>query len=183
MPQNIAAAAGKTPEWRDGTEVGISQSNSEARNGSKERAARNRGQANSLPLTHTELELIMNNDNAAISLPELKDGEIYAGFILTEDGMPDYHLILIPADAENINWNDAMAWAKEQGCDLPTRREQALLFANQRNQFKSAPYWSSSQHEAGSDCAWSQTFGYGYQYCNDTYIKLRARAVRRLPIQ
>jgi hypothetical protein len=43
-------------------------------------------------------------------------------------------------------------------------------------------YWSSTQHAANDDYAWSQDFYYGYQTSNDKSAKLRARAVRRFAI-
>ena len=43
-------------------------------------------------------------------------------------------------------------------------------------------YWSSTQHAAGSDCAWGQYFGYGLQGHDSKSYEGRARAVRRLPI-
>ena len=48
--------------------------------------------------------------------------------------------------------------------------------------FELAWYWSSTQHAAYSDCAWMQTFGYGYQYGNHKSSGFRARAVRRIKI-
>lgn len=43
-------------------------------------------------------------------------------------------------------------------------------------------YWSSTQHVSASDYAWFQSFLNGYQSYSLTDDKLRARAVRRLPI-
>ena len=48
--------------------------------------------------------------------------------------------------------------------------------------FESDAYWSSTQHASGSASAWCQLFGNGTQDCHYTGGKLRARAVRRLPI-
>jgi hypothetical protein len=48
--------------------------------------------------------------------------------------------------------------------------------------FEEEAYWSSTQHASDSDSAWYQHFGYGYQIIINTSIKLRARAVRRLPL-
>lgn len=47
-----------------------------------------------------------------ITLPELKDGEIYAGILLNEDGTPLHHVILLPGDNEASNWQAQMEWAK-----------------------------------------------------------------------
>lgn len=113
----------------------------------------------------------------------LQPGEHYAGTALGKDGESSYHLILLPGDAESVTWSDAKVWADEIGGELPNRREQSLLFANLREQFQSAWYWSCEEHASDSDYAWIQTFGDGYQDDGHKLTKLRARAVRRLPIQ
>ena len=112
----------------------------------------------------------------------LNPGEEYAGIIIGKDGAQGHHLILIPGEVENIDWNNANTWAAKAGGELPTRREQSLLFANLKEQFKGAYYWSGEQHASDSACAWSQYFIYGTQTSNDKSAGLRARAVRRLPI-
>ena len=114
---------------------------------------------------------------------ELAAGEHYAGIILDEAGEPAYHLILLPGEKESINWKDAMDWAKEQGGNLPTRPEQALLFANLKSHFEPKWYWSSERQGSDSGCAWFQGFLYGYQTVGSVHDELRARAVRRLVIQ
>ncbi|MCX4154959.1 MULTISPECIES: Lcl C-terminal domain-containing protein [Paraburkholderia] len=114
---------------------------------------------------------------------ELAPGERYAGLILGENGEADYHLILLPGEVEEVNWESAGKWAAEHGCVLPTRREQSLLFANLKGEFQSAYYWSGQQHETNSGWAWSQYFGDGTQGCHHTLTELRARAVRRLVLQ
>jgi hypothetical protein len=113
----------------------------------------------------------------------LKEGEVYAGLILGMEGAPDYHLILLPGEAEKVTWGQAKTFASEAGGGLPTRREQALLFANLQHEFKPNWYWSAEQHAAYDDYAWFQSFSLGYQNYNDKSASLRARAVRRLTIQ
>ena len=117
--------------------------------------------------------------NASINLCY---GERYAGIILNDEGDPDYHLILLPGEAESIKWEDAKQWAADRDGKLPTRREQSLLFANLKGEFKEAAYWSGQRHE-DERYAWYQNFDYGHQGCLHTYFELRARAVRRLTIQ
>jgi len=113
---------------------------------------------------------------------ELKPGEAYAGLLLGDDGKPLHHLILLPGEAQDISWDGAMAWAAKQGGELPSRREQSLLFANLKGQFAEAWYWSSTQHAVYPTTAWVQYFGYGYQCSSLKSYEGRARAVRRLPI-
>lgn len=79
-----------------------------------------------------------------------------------------------------------MEWASKRGCDsvasLPTRREQALLYANLKEEFDGRAYWSCEAHESESGWAWYQGFNLGYQSNYTRRYELRARAVRRLPI-
>jgi hypothetical protein len=116
-----------------------------------------------------------------ITIPTLNAGEHYAGIVVAE-GKPTHHLVLLPGELAAVTWTKAKSWAEEQGGELPTRREQALLFANAPEQFKNDWYWSGEQHAADSDYAWYQGFNYGYQY-DTVYNKLRARSVRRLVIE
>ena len=110
---------------------------------------------------------------------ELHDGEHYAGILLGKDGTPDQHLILLPGEAESVNWQDAKDFSAKAGGELPTRREQALLYANLKEQFQENYYWSGEQHAAYSGYAWCQSFDYGDQDIISKSDKLRARAVRR----
>ena len=115
------------------------------------------------------------------ALIDLRHGERYAGIILDGEGDPGYHLVLLPGEAESIQWEDAKKWAAERDGELPTRREQSLLFANLKGEFKETAYWSGQHHE-DERYAWSQGFINGSQLCYGTDFKLRARAVRRLAI-
>lgn len=111
----------------------------------------------------------------------LKPGEIYVGIILDSGG--DYHLILLPCEANRVDWEYACAWAKVQGGGLPTRREQSLLFANAKENFKTYWYWSGNQHAANSDYVWVQYFVNGSQINITKSLKGRARAVRRIYLE
>jgi hypothetical protein len=114
---------------------------------------------------------------------DLKPGEHYAGIILGDDGKPSHHLILLPGDVDDVTWAQAKEFAEKAGGELPTRREQALLFANLKDQFEDRYYWSSEQHASYDGCAWYQYFVYGYQNYDSKSAEVRARAVRRLTIQ
>jgi len=114
----------------------------------------------------------------AVTIP-LAAGERFAGPSLNDDGTLSHYVILLADDVEEITWEDAKAWAAERGGELPTRREQSLLFANLKDEFESAWYWSGEVHEDNSGWAWCQFFGHGGQsYYRQSY-RLRARAVRR----
>ena len=112
----------------------------------------------------------------------LKDGEVYAGIILGKKGEPDHHLILLPGQATKVSWTEAKKFATDVGGQLPTRREQSLLFANLKEEFEEYYYWSGEQHASTSGYAWLQYFGGGYQLYLNEYGSYRARAVRRLEI-
>jgi hypothetical protein len=118
----------------------------------------------------------------AFSLPSLKKGEHYAGLILAEDGGVSHHLVLLPGD-EKLAWQPAIDWAKKQGGELPTRQEQSLLFANLKGKFETTWYWSAAQDAGAPGWAWCQLVSNGDQYCSGKSSKLRARAVRRVPIR
>ena len=107
-------------------------------------------------------------------------GGIYAGIMRGVDGAPDEHLVLLPGAAEDVTWEAAGEWAKAEGGDLPTRREQRLLFINLKDQFEEEWYWSSEQ--AGPSTAWPQYFYGGVQDGFNRSYEGRARAVRRLEI-
>lgn len=113
--------------------------------------------------------------------PTLAAGETYIGAIVKADGA-GHHIVLLPGDNNAASWQAQMEWAKSIGGDLPSRIEQAMLFAYHHDAFKPTWYWSNEQHAAISGYAWYQTFNYGYQNYYYTEYKLRARAVRRVPI-
>lgn len=114
---------------------------------------------------------------------ELRHGEHYAGLIIGKDGEPSYHVILLPGEAESVNWQAAKDWAASIDGELPTRREQSLLYANLKEEFKEAWYWSGEQHASNSSHAWYQTFEDGYQNYYNKINTFRARAVRRLVLE
>ena len=126
---------------------------------------------------------------SALFFPEvtinLASGEHYAGLVIGKDGEPGYHLVLLPGQADDITWDKAMEWASNQGgeyvASLPTWREQALLYANLKEEFEERAYWSCEAHE--SVWAWYQNFDYGRQYISRKSLELRSRAVRRLVIE
>ncbi len=116
-----------------------------------------------------------------LQLPPLAEGEIYVGAIGDTAG-DIYHVILLPGDNDAATWQAKMDWAKSIGGDLPTRVEQAMLWANHRDQFQKDWYWSNETHHTDSGWAWYQGFYGGYQTYGHKCHELRARAVRRLVI-
>ncbi len=111
----------------------------------------------------------------------LQPGEHYAGLVLdATTGKPSHHLVLLTGDAEELTWAEATAWAEEHGGHLPTRQEQALLYANLKREFEGAWYWSGEKSSSGS--AWYQGFYYGSQLYGYLYDRLRVRAVRLIQL-
>lgn len=116
-----------------------------------------------------------------IEFPHLNSGERYIGTIVDAAGKAE-HVILLPGDAEDLTWQEALEWAARIGGDLPNRIEQAMLFANHKDEFKPTWYWSNTQHEGLPDFAWLQLFDLGGQSYDRKSSQGRARAVRRLII-
>ena len=116
-----------------------------------------------------------------LQIPPLADGEIYIGAIGDAAGNL-HHVILLPGDNDDATHEAQIEWAKSIGGDLPNRIEQAMLWANHRDQFKKDLYWSNEIHHSESGWAWCQHFRYGDQSISNRRYELRARAVRRLPI-
>ncbi|WP_186200619.1 DUF1566 domain-containing protein [Burkholderia gladioli] len=114
----------------------------------------------------------------AVTIP-LAAGERLAGAILNDDGTIAHYTILLPGDVDDVAWSAAKDWAAQQGGELPTRREQSLLFTNLRDEFESAWYWSAEAHESNSGWAWYQDFDTGGQNGSRQGNEFRARAVRR----
>lgn len=110
---------------------------------------------------------------------EVLPGERYAGVVLDADGFVLHHLILLPGVAEGVSWPAAKAWAVKVGGELPTRQEQALLYANLKAEFQLTWYWSGQEYEGDGSYAWLQSFGYGSQDSVHKSYEGRARAVRR----
>jgi hypothetical protein len=141
---------------------------------------------NNLRETTTNSKFLPTNQGATMSqtitLPALQEGERYAGLILDEDGAPTHHLILLPGD-ESLTFDAATEWAASIGGVLPSRNEQALLYANCKDQFQRDWYWSGEQHAADSYSAWGQVFGSGGQSSYGKCYEGHARAVRRLTLQ
>ena len=121
------------------------------------------------------------NTPEAVATPTLAAGETYVGAIIKADGT-GHHIILLPGDNNAASWQAQMEWAKSIGGNLPSRIEQAMLFAYHHDAFKPTWYWSNEQPAANSVYAWYQYFDGGSQVYSTTSSKLRARAVRRVPI-
>lgn len=107
------------------------------------------------------------------------DGGTFAGITTKPDGA-HYAVFLLPEQGENLTWQQALAWADEQGGELPTRTVASMLFANAKDKLKPEWHWTSEAYNASH--AWYCYFYYGYV---DGYLKSDegcAVAVRCIPI-
>jgi hypothetical protein len=118
--------------------------------------------------------------SAAAPVP-LRQGERYAGLILGRDGAPDYHLVLQPdkCELESHTWQAASNWAASLGHSLPDRREQTLLYATLKEEFRPNWHWSSETGDI-EDEVWCKDFDTGVSYQNAREFDGYARCVRRV---
>jgi len=115
---------------------------------------------------------------AKIAMPALKKGEVWICGMVQPGGRV-VHTILMPGESKDLKHQDAMAWAKKQGGDLPDRVEQAMLFRDHRKLFQQRAYWSNTTNAGFSGDAWGQGFHDGGQHYWSKGNELLARAVRR----
>jgi len=116
------------------------------------------------------------------SLPPIGDqleGGAFAGLTSTADGK-HVAVVLLPAKAQDVDWKAAMAWAAEQGGELPSRPVAALLYANLKPQL--TPRWHWTCEADGASYAWHCHFGHGYQTSSHKSYEGCAVAVRRIPL-
>jgi len=116
-----------------------------------------------------------------LAMPTLEAGETYVATLFDAANGKGYHLILLPGDNDPSDWDTQAAWAQSIGGELPTRLELSLLYAKCKSLFEEVAYWADDCPESG--WAWYQSFHYGHQFTSHRGNELRARAVRRLPIQ
>lgn len=124
-----------------------------------------------------------NNPDDGGTLPEIGAawrGGIYAG-ITVHNNQP-MTLVLLPGDVRKT-WNEAVAWATEQGRELPSRMDMLVLFQNLKREFQESCYWTGARYARIGCYAWYQSFTHGNQDINHEVSALRARAVRRFPIK
>jgi len=140
-------------------------------------------------------------DSFTVRIPRigaLLAGGVAHGIVFKDDGAPDYILISGPIAPKAMKWNDAMKWAAALDHDghhglsgagsavgnwaLPSRTDQRVQICNAQKEFNNDWFWSCEPYAGNESCAWYQGFAYGHQGYYRKDFKLRARAVRRLPI-
>ena len=103
--------------------------------------------------------------------------------MLDDDGQHLHHLVLMAQrPTDDLNWQAAMDWAERIGGALPTRQEQALLYANCKPHLKPEWHWSCETHKDNASYAWGCHFLSGTQSDGIKSYEGSAVAVRRLPI-
>ena len=108
------------------------------------------------------------------------DGGIFAGVITRKDGT-HCAVVRLPDNGTKLTWKKAMAWAEQQGGELPTRPVAAMLFANIKAMLpKDGWHWTSEEDDA---CyAWGCSFGDGSQGYGRKSYEGGAVAVRLIPL-
>ena len=118
---------------------------------------------------------------ASASAVDLQPGEHYAGVVLDESGQVVHHLVLMAQQpGAKLKWQEAMDWAASVGGALPTRQEQALLYANCKPHLKPEWHWSSETHADDASYAWNCNFLNGVQGYDRKSYEGAAVAVRRV---
>jgi hypothetical protein len=107
-------------------------------------------------------------------------GGKFAGITTAADGT--HHALILLDDKPNgeLTWRKALNWATKLDADLPSRVEALLLLVNLPYEFERTWHWTNTQYS--DHHAWFQYFYNGPQSFSSKSAELRARAVRRLPI-
>lgn len=107
------------------------------------------------------------------------NGGTFAGMTTRKDGTHCAVVLLHTKPSERMAWADAIAWAKKQGGELPSRPVAALLFANVKDKLELGWHWTSE--EDGASYAWHCNFYGGQNYCRKGYEGWVV-AVRLIPV-
>lgn len=109
-------------------------------------------------------------------------------YLPSQDELEIIYRNLKPTDEENycyarsgINLS-AVIPTRPYAPDFPVKTMAEAFQEGGAEAFDDTWYWTSTQHIANKEYAWSQGFFNGDQYDGFTIIRLRARCVRRLPI-
>lgn len=113
-------------------------------------------------------------------LGEQLDGGIFAGLTTKKNGT-HCAVVLLPGKSRSLYWNEAKAWATEQGGELPSRPVAALLFANVKDLLHKGWHWIAD--EGGATYAWDYNFDKGNQSDGYKSYKGSAVAVRLIPLE
>lgn len=104
------------------------------------------------------------------------EGGSFQGVTTQPDGT-HVAVVLLPDQASDVTWPDAVKWAESVGGVLPTRPIAALLYANCKPLLRPLWHWTSEEYDASY--AWVCGFGYGYHDYDHKSFEGSAVAVRR----
>lgn len=110
----------------------------------------------------------------------LRPGERYAGAVISEFGNVMHHVVLMAErPTGKLNWQAAKDWAASVSGELPTRQEQALLYANCKPHLQPVWHWSCEENENNTSYAWGCGFHDGDQSLSHKSYEGSVVAVRR----
>lgn len=112
----------------------------------------------------------------------LRNGEVYGGIVLAQNGEPDYHLFAQTKFIESATFDEVKKHVEKVGGVGAIRRDLALLRVNAPKPFGTKVFWSCEQHSADSSFAWCQYFDIGTQYLTSKSYRLCGVAVRKVVI-
>lgn len=108
------------------------------------------------------------------------EGGTFCGIVTMPDGK-HVAVVLLPDRGEGLSHRAAVAWARELGCQLPTRLIAALLFANAKHMLlPDMRHWCLETE--GTSFAWGCYFDEGTQVRYHKICEGSAVAVRLIPI-
>lgn len=87
----------------------------------------------------------------------LNQGEIYVGLVAASDNAPAYHLVLTPASASNLTWEQAVQFAATANATLPSNTDWDAIVGNSNIELTSDYFWSST--EVNARFAWALNSG------------------------
>ncbi len=118
-------------------------------------------------------------DAAMPSLGTTPGGSIFCGITTNPDGV-HCAVVLLPDQGNELDHQQALAWAEELGATLPTRPVAALLFANALDKLRGEWHWTADTE--GAHYAWLCHFDSGLQSDELNSFKGSAVAIRLIPL-
>ncbi|WP_371767524.1 helix-turn-helix domain-containing protein [Massilia sp.] len=109
---------------------------------------------------------------------ELQPGELYAGIV--RDGGIYRHLILLPAEARAVTWQQAKTFAAAVGGELPNIDDHDVLWQNLRDQFSGEDTFWSSEWLNREEALYLDFCDEPFRDWDSVDSPNRARVVRRL---
>jgi len=112
-------------------------------------------------------------------LSELQSGETYVGVVKT--GSIWHHIILLPAEAIGVTWQQAKTFAAAVGGELPDLGDYEVLLRNACEHFAGDDtYWSQEMWPKRAEAFYLDFSQHPYKDWDSIQAPMRARAVRRI---